>query len=253
MVIARDIAVIERRKRLVHSADNPGDTVIRPDAADGHCNYRFDPRQGDDRFRKLLGDKEWDGLPAAIQKRFGKRFGPGQSVAYQGVVTRMWFSRAGRILAHLVRLVGGPLPYDTKSTGQPAVVCVTEDTESHGQFWIRQYGRRRGFPQVVHSSKRFDGPTGLEEYVGYGIGMALKLEVGSDTLYFKNDHYFLKLLGMRLRLPRFLSPGELTIGHHELGRGYFAFSLLLEHPWLGRLIDQEAIFVDPVETVHVAI
>ena len=74
-------------------------------------------------------------------------------------------------------------------------VTVSEDAEAGGQFWTRIYGRRRGFPQVIHSSKRFAGPTGLEEYIGRGFGIALRVEVEDEALHFLSDHYFVKLGG----------------------------------------------------------
>lgn len=127
----------------------------------------------DRRFRALLGEEGWARLTPAIRRRFGKRLSGGASVTYQGQVVEMRMNFAGWCIAQLVRLVGSPLPYDMSSAGEAAVVVVTEDPQSDGQFWVRQYGRAKGFPQVVHSSKRFAGPTGLEEYVGYGIGMLL--------------------------------------------------------------------------------
>ncbi|MHA6264083.1 DUF4166 domain-containing protein [Arenibacterium sp. CAU 1754] len=201
----------------------------------------------DRRFRDLLGDQEWMRLPAAVRRRFGKRLKGGASIAYQGKVTSMRMHTVGWILAQAARLVGAPLPYDMSSVNQPAVVVVTEDTASSGQFWIRQYGRQRGFPQVVHSSKRFAGPTGLEEYLGYGIGMALRVEAREDALLFKSDHYFVALAGRRISLPRVLSPGSLVIGHHDMGGGWFRFSLRLRHRLFGALIEQDAIFQDAKE------
>ncbi len=200
----------------------------------------------DSRFRNLLGDG-WSRLPAAIRKRFGKRLKGGDSVTYQGVVTSMRMSRAGHVLAQLARLVGAPLPYDMTSVDRPAVVIVTEDSVTNGQFWIRQYGRAKGFPQTVHSSKRFAGPTGLEEYIGYGIGMALRVEATPDALLFKSYHFFLQLWGRRIRLPRLLSPGALVIGHHDLGDGQFAFTLSLKHRVFGEMIAQDAVFQDAKE------
>jgi hypothetical protein len=175
----------------------------------------------DSRFRKLLGDKQWNQLPAAIRDRFGKRVKGGASVAYQGQVIGMRMNWAGRALAQAARLIGAPLPYDMSCVGQPAVVVVTEDIAGNGQFWIRQYGRAAGFPHIVHSSKRFAGPSGLEEYIGCGIGMALKVAVEDNALMFKSQHYFVYLGQHRIRLPRILSPGHLVIGHHDLGEGKF--------------------------------
>ena len=198
----------------------------------------------DSRFSALVGQDKWLKLPCAIRQRFGKRVKGGDSVTYQGIVTEMKMSILGRMLAQAARLIGAPLPYDPSCVGQPAVVVVTEDIAGNGQFWIRQYGRKSGFPQVVHSSKRFAGPTGLEEYIGYGIGMALRVEAAPDALMFKSDHYFLSLFGRRLRIPRILSPVALVIGHHDLGEGQFRFSMRLNAGLFGEVLSQDAVFRD---------
>lgn len=198
----------------------------------------------DNRFRRLMGDAAWARLPQAIRQRFGKRLTSGASVAYQGEVTAMRMNRAGRLLAFLARAVGAPLPYDLSSVGRAAVVVVTEDATTIGQFWIRQYGRAKGFPQTVCSSKRFQGPTGLEEYIGYGIGMALRLEATPRALFFLSAGYFIKIGRLRLVLPRILSPGQLVVGHEEVGDGAFRFSLSLAHPVFGTMISQSALFED---------
>ncbi len=198
----------------------------------------------DTRFRNLLGVRAWDALPAAVRRRFGKRLSGGASVVYQGRVVAMRMNLAGRLLAHLARCVGAPLPYDISSMNQPAVVSVTEDCAGKGQFWIRQYGRASGFPQVIHSSKRFAGPTGIEEYIGGGIGMALRVSADSTSLYFNSDHYFLQLGQRKLRLPAWARPGALTIAHRDLGDGRFLFSLTLKSWLLGELVHQDALFND---------
>lgn len=198
----------------------------------------------DSRFSSLLGAKPWSALPKAVRQRFGHRLSDGASVVYQGKVITMRFSRVGWALAQLARLVGGPLPYDGTCLNQPAIVAVTEDCVGRGQFWVRQYGRACGFPQVIHSSKRFAGPTGIEEYVGSGIGMALRVSADASGLYFFSDHYFLQLGRWKLRLPPWLSPGALTIAHKDLGEARFLFSLTLHSRLFGELIRQDAVFQD---------
>jgi len=124
---------------------------------------------GDTRFARLLGPVKWAALPPAVHKRFNKRFEQGESQLYKGYVLYTRMNPLGWILAQGLRLIGGPLPIDRHNQDLAAIVTVTEDKDGRGQFWSRQYGRRHGFPQVIHSAKRFSGPTGLEEYIGRGI------------------------------------------------------------------------------------
>ncbi|MFM9853768.1 MAG: DUF4166 domain-containing protein [Sphingomonadaceae bacterium] len=198
---------------------------------------------GDMRFRALLGAKAWAELPPAVQARFSKRLSGAASVVYQGEVVECRVSRLGWWLAHALRIIGAPLPLAC-DTLVPATVTVTEDEASGGQYWTRQYGHHRSFPQVIQSGKRFGGPTGLEEYVGGGIGVALTLAVRDGALLFVSDHYFLKFGAWRVRLPQWLSPGRLTVGHTDCGDGWFAFTLSLDHAWFGNLMAQTALFSD---------
>ena len=198
---------------------------------------------GDLRFRTLLGEEAWAALPEATQKRFGKRVDHCRTVLYAGEIVECRMSRAGWLLAQVARLIGAPLP-TACDIDVPAAVSVSEDPASGGQFWTRIYGRRRGFPQVIHSCKRFAGPTGLEEYVGRGFGIALDIEVADGALHFLSDHYFFACGPLRLRLPRWLTPGRMRVSHIDCNHGLFAFVLLLEHPRLGELIRQTAMFRD---------
>jgi hypothetical protein len=196
---------------------------------------------GDLRFRTLMPDADWAALPLPIRRRFSKRLAGGNTAVYVGEVIETQMSRAGWLLAQAARLIGGPLPV-SRDAHTPSVVTVTEDVATKGQHWTRLYARRSGFPHIVHSSKRFAGPTGLEEYVGRGVGMALTIHVDDGALIFRAAHYFVQLAGFRIRLPAWLTPGSLCVTHAELGDGRFLFKLEIIHPRLGRLICQTAAF-----------
>jgi hypothetical protein len=202
---------------------------------------RSDTSLGDLRFRALLSNEDWASLPLPVRQRFSKRLAGGRTIVYAGEVLETRMSGAGWCLAQLARLFGGPLPTSCE-TNVPAVVIVTEDMATGGQIWTRLYARRNGFPQIIHSSKRFAGSTGIEEYLGHGFGMALRIGVRDGTLEFRSDSYFLKVFGRRFRLPAWLSPGLMTVTHIEQGDGLFEFTLEVNHPRFGLLIRQSALF-----------
>ena len=198
---------------------------------------------GESPFVRLLGQDRWLALPVAVRRRFLRRIAAGACVTYVGEVAECRISPLGWLLAQAARLIGAPLPLH-RDIGVPAAVSITADLAGKGQFWTRQYGRAQGFPQVIHSAKRFAGPTGLEEYLGLGFGIALRLAVDDGALLFLSDHYFWRGGKLRLRIPRWIAPGRLTIGHVDLGDGRFAFTLDLIHPLAGALFHQCAIFAD---------
>jgi hypothetical protein len=195
----------------------------------------------DGRFHALLPAEDWGRLPVAIWRRFSKRLEDGRTVIYLGEIDEASRSRFGWWLVHAARLIGGPLPTGAE-TGVPMIVAVTEDAASGGQIWTRICARSRGFPQVIHSSKRFAGPTGLEEYVGFGVSMALRVSVEREVLVFRSAGYCLQLGPISLPLPAWLTPGDMTVTHSDLGCGTFRFTLEIIHPRIGLLLRQSGVF-----------
>ncbi|MEH3119261.1 MAG: DUF4166 domain-containing protein [Methylorubrum populi] len=198
------------------------------------------------RFRALVPETDWARLPPAVRRRFSKRLGDGESAVYAGRVVGTELTWAGWLLAQVLRLVGAPLP-TTRVANVPSVVAVTRDGAGGGQIWTRLYARGSGFPQAIHSAKRFRGPTGLEERVGAGLGMSLRVLVEDRALVFRSERYFIDLPGFRLTLPGWLTPGILTVSHGATGPRGFRFVLEIRHARLGRLLRQEAEFVDQTE------
>lgn len=204
--------------------------------------------KADDRFRTLLGADDWASLPPTVRARFSAKPRIGASALYRGQTTRLVMNAAGRAFAALARVVGAPLPVDDHCNHCDAVVAVTDAAGGAGQVWTRLYARRDGFPQAIHSMKKFAGPTGLEEHVvdtkHFGLGMTLRLSVRAGALFFSSVDYFFRVARWRVALPAPLAPGRMVIGHHDLGAGRFLFTLTLTHPVFGLMIDQETVFED---------
>jgi hypothetical protein len=220
------------------------DTLAAPG---GHHPSAPDPLSAlaDSRYRNLVGEAAWASLPEPIRRRFSKRIPADSAMLYEGEVVATQISIVGRLLAQLARIIGAPLPLDDRATG-PSVVSVTEAQDGKAQTWLRTYARPGGLPQVVRSMKCFRGPTGLEERVGGGVGMALAVSVRDGALHFTSTHFFIDIGSARVRLPHIASPGTLTVVHREEGGGTFSFRLTLEHAILGRLIHQLACFREGV-------
>ena len=193
------------------------------------------------RYRDLLGPEAWSRLPATVRHRFSRRLAADQQVIYRGDVVCMELSRWGWVLAQAARLMGAPLPFTPGAVG-PTTVVVSEAERLGGQIWSRSYPRPGAFPQVIHSLKRFAGPTGLEEDLGHGLLMRLTLHEEEGRLVFRSAGYAVRLLGRALPLPRWLWPGACTVTHRAETDARFSFSLTLDHARLGRLVHQVAFF-----------
>ena len=196
------------------------------------------------RFRRLLGDEDWQRLPPAVQRRFARRLEPGDTAAFLGEVATTRLTVFGRLTAQLARLVGAPLPLRPLQR-TPAAVLVTENDPATGsQLWTRIYHEPGRLPQVICSIKQFAGPTGLEECVGHGIGMALTLHVEARAIVIRSAGYFWRVGGMRLRIPDWMTPGSMTVIHREERAGQFSFTLTVTHALFGVTIQQIAFFRD---------
>lgn len=193
------------------------------------------PRQGD--YASLVGPA-WCDLPLRTQARFAHQR---EMACYRGRVVRSECTLAGRLLRQLGRLFGSPLPLDT-TVGPAAVIVMAVGNGSSA--WTRIYRRRHGRGQAIRSVKRFCGPTGLEEYLGGGICMALRASAANGSLVFESDGYYLAIGSRRLPLPPWLAPGRLRVRHTELAAPCFRFTMELTHPLFGLLVRQEAVFED---------
>jgi Domain of unknown function (DUF4166) len=224
-------------------ARDPVDRVLAALLDDPCDRGRSQPPPCDAHYRNLLGAAAWARLPRDIRRRFSTPIEAGQVRLYQGTVVSTSLSGLGRWLASASRLIGGPVPR-AHGAGGVAVVVVTRADEHGAQVWTRYYASAGASAQVIQSVKRFAGPTGLEEDLGFGFTMPLTLSVEDGALVFRSSGYAVRLGPWRIPVPRLLEPGVCEIVHCADGPARFTFTLTLTHPRFGRLVQQTATFVD---------
>lgn len=217
--------------------------TLKPSQAPPKTKFADVDKREDDHFLRLIGPEAWQRLPEKVRHRFSQAIDSDGCIVFRGRVVATQLNAFGWILSRLAWVLRSPLPLDHGATG-PAVVVVTDVPNADAQNWVRTYLRPCGRMQTVSSQKRFCGPTGLEEYLGRGVGMTLVVTEEDRCLKFQSQQFYLDFGGWRLTLPRFASPGVLTILHKDLGGGWFRFEMSLVHRLFGRMLVQRAEFQD---------
>jgi hypothetical protein len=193
-------------------------------------------------LRGVLGDSAWRRLPPAVRARFGE---PDVAVDYVGEFEIVRASWLGLAFATFCRLIGTPV---VPRTGRnvPAVVHVGPTAE--GVAWNREYRWPNCDPCFVTSTKVIEPDGGLVERLPARLCMPLRVYEQRGSLHFVSHGYYFDFgtlqSGRRLRipLPRWLSPGETHVEHHDEADGWFRFTMTVAHPLFGELFYQTGRF-----------
>lgn len=192
-------------------------------------------------IRNQLGEDAWMRLAPHIRARFAADPQEGEVVAYSGRMHTVRRSKMGWLFAQLTRIIGNPLtPY--AGSDVPMDVELTKKRGRTGVYWQRTYYYEGRKPFVVVSVKKEARNGDMLECVGGGFGMVLDVSEEEASLHFRSRYFFWQLGPLRVRLPRWLAPGETHVAHEDLGGGDFIFRLSMVHAQLGETFFQEGVF-----------
>jgi len=193
--------------------------------------------------RATIGPDAFARLPARVRARFSHHAPAHAPIVYRGLVEQVESTWLGYIMALATRLVGNPVVTGT-GRNVPCTVTLTPDAELGGTIWHRRYTFAERTETAATTKRRGRDGSPVESFSGY-FGMTLDIREVAGELHFITDRYFVEWRSLRVCLPRFLSPGRLTVTHADEEDGWFRFTMTVKHPLFGVLLHQDGLFYDP--------
>lgn len=208
-------------------------------------------------LRPTLG-AQWNQLHPDIRARF--TFAPDQHhQSFTGVMNVVERTFMGWLIAKLIAFVR-ILPA-TRARKVPFEFNLRPaDSNNLTTGWIKERLYRFADGVFEFRSVMSLAASGeLIEQFPCGLGMKIKLSAegtDGDTLYFRDDGFFLKLQlagkAWRIPLPRLLTVGRFVLAHKNIDRERFTVEIALDHPLLGRLFYQYGEFRGRTEGSNIA-
>lgn len=203
-----------------------GPRHIVEEFADGH----------NDTIARIIGARAWVSLPEAVRHRFECT----SPAAYEGETdTKM--NVVGRVFAFALLAFGAPMP--VLSGRRKATVFV--NVNDGGMSWTREYRGPAGLAFRVRSIKRLSEDGRLFECCAGGWTMLLDVFADQGSLVFRSRNFYWRLGSVSIALPLWMTPGVAEVRHTDLDCGAFRFTLKFDHPWFGRTVFQNGVFLDP--------
>jgi Domain of unknown function (DUF4166) len=194
-------------------------------------------------LRAVLGPAAWSRLPEAVRERFADCAGAATYAGSLEVVRASWL---GLAFALVGRVFGTPV---TPRSGANVASRVLVRPGPGGVTWDREYHWADGSTHLVRSTKAVNADHRLIERLPARMCMPLDTYVEGASLHFVSQGYYFDLgFGLKLWLPRLLSPGVTHVEHIDLDHGWFRFTMTVTHPLFGEMFFQTGRFCATEET-----
>lgn len=195
----------------------------------------------DNTYRYLLGNKYWGKIKPEIRKRFSVKPTEDGCICYAGKMDAVRLNVMGWLFAQVCRVIGTPL---APLTGEnvPMQIQLSKNMNINGVDWKRIYYFKNNNEVTVRSTKSLNNLGQLEEHIGCGFSMALKVFEMEGNLIFESTDYIFRVGKILLRLPAIITPGVTTVLHEQMYQDHFRFTLSVKHPWFGQTIYQSGVF-----------
>jgi hypothetical protein len=188
-------------------------------------------------LQSVLGHAAWARLPEAVRCRFAE---PAMAVDYVGNFDIVRASWLGRLIALVCLLLGTPV---VPRTGLHVPAIVHVGPTPSGVAWNREYRWPNAGPCLVRSTKTIDSRGGLVERLPAYLCMPLHVFEQRGVLHFVSRGYYFDFGGgLKLPLPKLLSPGTTHVEHIDEADGWFRFTMTVTHPIFGEMFYQTGRF-----------
>ncbi len=176
-------------------------------------------------FKSILAE-QWELLSPAIQKHYGLK--DGEKISMQGELA-VKHGRFIKVLMPLIRLTGALVPVE----GDNFNVTVENKRVGDTFYWHRTF--QKDNKAYIFKSKMQQHGSDIVEFVGFGIGIRMGLNVKNGALIYKDKGYVFKLGSWLIPVPVGLLIGKSSIKEfvgHETGHD-LDMQFVVNHPWLG--------------------
>lgn len=187
-------------------------------------------------LRRSLGEQSWRRLEPAIAARFAGYIRPRRPLRFTGSMQWVYCSPIGALLAGFIRRFSILPDRCARNAGFIFDIGLRDGKIVKQRTYRLSADREFCFTSVFSDLPR------LHEEFGGGIGMYLRLIARRDSLWFRDQGYFLRVGKWRLPIPRWLTVGSFDLMHRNIDRRRFQIIIRVAHPLLGTLFYQRGEF-----------
>lgn len=180
-------------------------------------------------MRRALGDG-WERLGEVVRRHYEVTPGTDDAVTMNGIMD-VYHSR----LAYPFLLIGRMLGALVARRGKDVPVCVRNwcRSGSPAMHWHRTFRFPGNTPLIFASRMEYLEGDEIVEYVGFGLGVRMRLTEEAGALVFTSRGYQWDLGPLRLRLPDWVFLGRAQIRETPIDSEHFRVTFTMRHPLLG--------------------
>ncbi len=179
-------------------------------------------------MRRALGD-DWSQLHVGVRRHYDLPGAAASELTLEGIMDEVDHAAVAKPLLLLGRAFGALLD----ERGRNVPVTVRNRGDADALHWHRSFHFTGRAPLLFRSRMQHLGGDEIVEYVRFGLGICMRVEVCDGALRYTSRGYRWQLGPLAVRLPDWLLLGRAVIEERGIDERTVALEFAINHPWWG--------------------